>query len=168
MIYLAIIVLMLVAFTVVGWPLVGSSRALAPQGDGPSRLDALLRRRDAAYRAIKDLDFEHELGNLSDSDYQGLRERYRREAAGVLQQLDDAAKAEAERAADASEAAPVGERASARACPSCGKPRGASDRFCWSCGARLGEDCPECGTPAQPGDRFCARCGTRLKGKQGP
>lgn len=160
MIYLAIIVLMLVAFTVVGWPLVGSSRALAAQGEGSPRLDALLRRRDAAYSAIKDLDFEHELGNLSDSDYRSLRERYRREAASVLQQLDDATKAEE------AERATVAAAATERVCPSCGKPQGASDRFCWSCGARLGGGCPECGTPAQPGDRFCAGCGTPLKGKQ--
>ena len=52
------------------------------------RLDSLLSRRDSAYDAIRDLDFEYHLGNLSEADYLELRDRYRERAAGVLRRLD--------------------------------------------------------------------------------
>lgn len=164
MIYLVIIVLMLVAFTVVGWPLVGSSRVFAPQRGEASRVDALSSQRDTAYRTLKELEFEYELGNLSDSDYQSLRERYRREAAAVLQKLDAAVKeAPSGHAAEAMQTATSLSGQAGLLCPSCGKPGGAADRFCWSCGARLGEGCPGCGGPVQVEDRFCAGCGARLR-----
>jgi hypothetical protein len=167
MIYLAIIVLMLVAFTVVGWPLVSSSRAFAPQPGEASPVDALSRQRDAGYRSIKELEFEYELGNLSDSDYQSLRERYRREAAAVLQKLEAAVKeAPSRHTAGATQTAAAVSGQAALLCPSCGKPGSAADRFCWSCGARLGEGCPGCGGPVQMEDRFCAGCGARLKAKR--
>jgi hypothetical protein len=169
MTYLTIIVLMLVAFTVVGWPLISSAHASAPQPGKASRLDALSGQRDAAYRAIKELEFEHELRNLSDSDYQSLRERYRSEAAAILRKLDAAVKEGAAPSGDttgATQIASVASRQAGLSCPSCGKPRDVSDRFCWSCGAQLGRGCPDCGGPVQAEDRFCASCGARLEAER--
>ena len=142
MTYVAILLVMLVSFTIVGWPLIRSSSRVPRRevGEG-SPWDDLIGRRDAAYRAIKELDFEHELGNLSESDYEGLRERYRSEAAVTLRKLDAAA-------GGGSQAAPSGPSPSSEvasavppqtglACPSCGKATETADHYCWSCGARL-------------------------------
>ena len=93
MTYLAILVVMLLAFTLVGWPLIGSSRTATREADGSSPWEDLISQRDTNYRAIQELDFEHQLGNLSNGDYKTLRERYRTQAAATLQRLDGVIKA---------------------------------------------------------------------------
>jgi len=143
MTYLVILLVMLVAFTVVGWPLISSARDARREPGGTSPWNDLIGQRDAAYRAIKELDFEYQLGNLSESDYRGLRERYRSEAAAALRKLDaamtGAGAGEASLSGPAAPAA-VASSVSPQAglpCPSCGRPMQAGDRYCWSCGARL-------------------------------
>ena len=155
MTYVAILLLMLVAFTVVGWPLVGSSRGARRESSEGSPGENLVSQRDAAYGAIKELDFEYELGNLSESDYQGLRERYRNEAAAALRKLDATASGPA---ASTEVASPESPRAGL-ACPSCGKPTAFGDRYCWNCGEQRVHRCPQCALPVLTGDRFCASCG---------
>jgi hypothetical protein len=140
---LVILLVMLAAFTVVGWPLVSSARDARREPGGSSPRNDLIARRDAAYGAIKELDFEYQLGNLSESDYEGLRVRYRREAAAILRELDTVA-----RGAGAGEAssngpaipamvAPVASAQAVPPCPSCGRSTEAGDRHCGSCGAHL-------------------------------
>jgi class 3 adenylate cyclase/tetratricopeptide (TPR) repeat protein len=53
-------------------------------------------------------------------------------------------------------------------CPSCKSANEEGQKFCRTCGARLGEACPECGTVVLPSDRFCAECGIELKPKESP
>jgi hypothetical protein len=143
MTYLLVLLLMLAAFLVVGQPLIRSARSARREPGGASPWNDLIGRRDAAYRAIKELDFEYQLGNLSESDYQGLRERYRSEAAATLRELDAAM-----RGSGAGEASPSGAATPAAVasavppqadppCPFCARPTEVGDRYCWSCGARL-------------------------------
>jgi len=54
-----------------------------------------------------------------------------------------------------------------RACPACGEPVGAGDRFCRKCGAALTGRCPNCGASYEEGDRFCVRCGASLPAGEG-
>ncbi len=140
MTYLAILLVMLVAFTVVGWPLISSSPARRESGER-SPFDDLIGERDAAYQSIKELDFEYQLGNLSESDYQRLRQWYRREAASTLRKLDAALKGASEATgrgpAASSETASSDSPSAQIACPYCGKRAQTGDRYCWSCGARL-------------------------------
>jgi len=146
MTFLVILLVMLAAFLVVGWPLISSARDARRKPGGTSPWNDLIGQRDAAYRAIKDLDFEYQLGNLSESDYRGLRERYRSEAAATLRELDAVM-----RGAGAGEASPggpatpaaVAPAVSAQAdlpCPSCGRPTEAGARRCRGCGAGLEAD----------------------------
>jgi PPM family protein phosphatase len=67
----------------------------------------------------------------------------------------------------------------ATACPECGEPVGADDRFCEACGSDLrirrgssvtaastarGGDCTRCGEPApHPPDEYCPGCGLRRR-----
>ena len=89
MTYLVILALMLTAFAVVSWPLLDSAKGSASQDAEPdAEREELLNERDSMYRAIKELDFDYELGNLSSQDYESLRERYRSRAAAVLSSLD--------------------------------------------------------------------------------
>ncbi len=50
--------------------------------------DQLLDEREAAYRALAELDLDRQLGNLDEADYRDLRERYRQRAVAVLRALD--------------------------------------------------------------------------------
>lgn len=167
MTYVAILLVMFVAFTLVGWPLIGPARSSGHESDDGSAWSDLVGRRDAAYRSIKELDFEYELGNLSDADYQRLRQRYRRDAAATLRKLDVAASgstgAPAAGAGASPAEAPTAPLPSGLICPSCAAPVEAGDRYCWSCGAQQGSRCASCGSLVEAGHRFCPGCGDPLK-----
>ena len=174
MIYMAVLMLMLSAIAVVAWPLLNSAKApIATDGGPRPELEELAGQRDAAYRAIKELEFEHQLGNLSQQDFQALRERYRTEAAGILRQLERARRPEKETVpvSAGSQAQPQPKAAPApasavggRTCPACGKSAPADDRFCWHCGTALERICPACQALRPSSDVFCGECGARLEG----
>jgi tetratricopeptide (TPR) repeat protein len=54
----------------------------------PDARDQLEEDKRAALRALRELDFEHASGHVSDADYADLRARYEAEAAAVLAELD--------------------------------------------------------------------------------
>jgi hypothetical protein len=51
---------------------------------------ALAEERDRALAALKELEFDHRTGKLSDADYRELVGAYRRRAAAVLKELEPA------------------------------------------------------------------------------
>ena len=166
MTYLAILILMALAAAVVSRPIFTGVRTVQPEGDAPP-WDDLAGQRDAAYRAVKELEYEYQLGNLSDSDYRELRDRYRTRAAAILQELDTALKNAPGSAVpgDGAPSSPAPARTNARAaamCTYCDRPIGPADAYCWNCGASVGVRCRACGSPLEVADRFCAACGTRL------
>lgn len=52
------------------------------------RLENLLFEREAALLAIRDLQLDHDMGKLSDSDFTELDVRYRAHAIEILKELD--------------------------------------------------------------------------------
>jgi hypothetical protein len=62
----------------------------APVGSEGETIGELLARRDVAYRALKEIEFDFQSGKLLEEDYQALLARYRAEAVAILQQLDEA------------------------------------------------------------------------------
>ena len=93
--------------------------------------------------AMRDLEFDHQLGVVTDDDYARLREQLMAQAATAL---ETSRREEAEEIAARIEAAvlarrrqPAQERptAAARFCPQCGNRVDAGDRFCTGCGAPL-------------------------------
>lgn len=50
-------------------------------------------RKLAVLRGLKDLEYEHGLGKISDEDYKSIAARYRHEARGLLQRLDSSEQA---------------------------------------------------------------------------
>ncbi len=154
--------------------------------EGERQRAELEARREALYAALKDLEFDHEMGKLSAEDYAALRERYTVQAVAVLQQLDAlaaeeppvvgqgdaAAGPEVEVSAEKEmerEVAALRQATKTRAplvCPVCRRACQPGDTFCAGCGASLADvsegRCPECGAEYVAGDRFCVRCGVAL------
>lgn len=55
-----------------------------------SKKDQLLSEKESLYATIKELDFDHEMGKLSDEDYEQLKNEYTSKAVAVLKALDQA------------------------------------------------------------------------------
>ena len=86
---LAVAALIGIPFAVfVAWPLVRRRGAAGLLPLPPDPREPLLERRTAALRALRELDFEHDAGHVSDDDYAELRARYEAETATVLSELD--------------------------------------------------------------------------------
>jgi cytochrome c-type biogenesis protein CcmH/NrfG len=86
---LAVIAIGLPAFAFVLWPLL--RRRGAPGALLPLPVDAreqLAEDKRAALRALRELEFEHGAGHVSDADYADLRARYESETAIILAELD--------------------------------------------------------------------------------
>ncbi len=156
MVSFAAILLMLIGFAVVAYPLLQPAARLVTGGATPGGdTEDLERERDAAYGAIKDLEFEYQLGNLSPEDFQGLREQYAERAARALSRLDAASQQVA--------TAPGVEMLPPDICPLCRMSVDPDDRFCADCGAMLSRFCRTCGAQREPEDTSCARCGAALE-----
>ncbi|HET6368630.1 MAG TPA: tetratricopeptide repeat protein, partial [Pseudomonadales bacterium] len=93
---LPIVLLAVPAAGLVLWPLLrgaGAGRerpetALGSSSGATDRRLELGEERTAIYRALRELDFDHEAGHLSEDDYRGLRDAYEARAATVLGALD--------------------------------------------------------------------------------
>jgi hypothetical protein len=66
------------------WPLVRRERRAELDA---AEVNDLVSQRDLAIEDIRELDFDHDLGNLSEEDHQAMREQSKRRAVGILKQL---------------------------------------------------------------------------------
>lgn len=73
-------------------PLLRPARSGGDSTDAPSAAEQLrvraLERRDRALAALKELEFDHRTGKVSDEDYRALVGPLRREAADALRELE--------------------------------------------------------------------------------
>src|SRR5512135_300424 len=89
LVVLLLALVVFVAIFIVGYPLVNAR--LYPALDRPvadDRLENLMSARNSVFDAIRDLEFDHAAGKLSDEDYRQMRARYDVRAAEVLQKMD--------------------------------------------------------------------------------
>ena len=112
-------------------------------------------QRLAALTALRDLDFDFQVGKVSEDDYTSLRARLVAEAARTLQDDKDD---EIEALIQARKTS----KAKAPACAHCGETLEAGNHFCSHCGAAVEDSCPSCGKNIKAGDVFCSSCGTQL------
>jgi len=84
----AALVIGLPAFVFVLWPLVKRRDLGGPASLGTDERESLLETKRVAFRALRELEFEHGAGHVSEDDYRELRARYEGEAAEVLSKLD--------------------------------------------------------------------------------
>src|SRR3990170_8221714 len=156
---IAIFTVMALSFGAIAWPFLGRRVNGDPVRKPIAPWEDLVSQRDTTYQALKELEFEYNLGNLSDADYADLRERYRPQAAGVLQKLDAATEhIDLEDPPPAVLAGPPG-----KGCPSCRAAIAEGDAYCARCGERLRAHCQDCGEPVLEEDRFCPACGRSLE-----
>ena len=79
----AVIAVVLVAAPFLREPAPADDRLREP-GERDKRALALAEEKDRALSALKELEFDHRTGKLSDNDYQELVGGYRRRAAAAL------------------------------------------------------------------------------------
>lgn len=121
-------------------------------------------RKITALRALKDIDYEHSLGNLSDEDHAELTARYREEAKVAMRAVDEERKGRRARAEslaalelerirrareedeeedDANEEESDRDEASAaekKTCAGCATENDPDAKFCKTCGGTLAEE----------------------------
>jgi hypothetical protein len=125
-------------------PVLAARRQIAlPDTRAASR--RLQESKDQLLSTLKELEFDHRLGKLSDTDYQQLRTEVEGKALRVMEQLDEDASRSQSPGVRAQIEAEVAARRSGSAdelvqppasCSSCGAPRATADRFCAACGNR--------------------------------
>lgn len=155
MVLLVTILLVTGVAILIGYPLLREEARPRPAGGGP--LAELEAKKERAYSALKEIEFDFRTGKLSEEDYRELEEQYRIQALRLLREIDLAGaggngRGEAPRAESALGGA-------ALACWNCGVAIRAGDRFCERCGNPLDRICPKCGERYEKGDRFCSGCG---------
>lgn len=87
MLILIIILLVLLALLPVLIPFFKSSKGPL-LGSGQAELQELLDEKQMIYAAIKELEFDHQAGKLSPTDYEQARHSYELRAIGILQEID--------------------------------------------------------------------------------
>jgi len=83
----AVLAVVLVALPFIREPATADDR-LAEPGDRGKRTLELSEQRDRALAALKELEFDHRTGKISNEDYRELLGGYRRRAASALRALE--------------------------------------------------------------------------------
>lgn len=86
---LAALAISLGALAYVMWPLLRQGHTQVLVED--DRLADLLGRKDSVMAAIKDLEFDYRVGKIDEEDYQRYDARLRRQAIGLMQQIEQIA-----------------------------------------------------------------------------
>lgn len=114
------------------------------------RRKELEREKQALLKALKELDFDHQMGKVSDKDFADISSTYRARAIRVMRQLDDAG-----RDYEAMIAKEVADRV--------GKPAAATAAA--ATGVTPAPDpakCAKCSTKNDSDAEFCKKCGNKL------
>lgn len=142
-----IILLSLTIFTaavvgVAAWrtlsPLIGHHESTGVPALGGRTRAALEREKTLVLRSIKELEFDHAMGKVSDKDFTEMTTRLRSRAAGLIRQLDAGSA--------------YREQIEKEIIKRVGQPAAAKTRTCSNCRAENDRDA-----------KFCKNCGTRLE-----
>ena len=138
-------------------PLAGIDEPAGPQIFGGRTRAALEREKALVLRSIKELEFDHAMGKVSEKDFAEMGARLRARAAGLMRQLD----AGTTIAGDQAEIEKRRRRRAERDPPSCWPAAVTGGRACPA--RRRGRSatklCLSCCTPNDPDARFCKGCG---------
>jgi hypothetical protein len=141
--------LVLLVGLIVARPLLEAAQPPETTAPHTARLAA---EREAVLAALRDLDFDHLTGKISDEEHAAQRPLLVAQGVAILKQWDEAAQNVQPAGPSAVEAelesAVLAARAQlAQPAPAAPDPP---------------PTCPHCGHARQPADRFCARCGAAL------
>ncbi|MCA9743063.1 MAG: zinc-ribbon domain-containing protein [Deferribacteres bacterium] len=121
------VVLSLVVIAYIGYPFY-QSRQKRISFEVNHRAEELDTRKSEIYSAIKDIEFDYQMGKLSEEDYQELRGQYRAQAVALLKEIDEV------------QGVPTSKKSKSsniKFCSQCGTPVSKGDQFCAECGADL-------------------------------
>jgi hypothetical protein len=128
-------------------PLTGLIGPTAPQILAGRTRAALEREKTLVLRSIKELEFDHAMGKVSEKDFAEMSARLRARAAGLIRQLDagagyrDDIEREIERRLGAHSKGAfvtrVGEKPVAALCKACSTRNDPDAKFCKNCGNAL-------------------------------
>jgi len=172
-------VISLAALWFVIWPLVDTKPA--PLMIEDDRVTELMAQKDTVLKSIKDLEFDYQVGKITDEDFERFNLRLRRQAVGLIQQieqvspvtasLDDQVEMLISRKHKVQREAATNGHASAAANADDplemlinrkrkveSKQAGAAPAT--EAGGEVVGFCTECGAALAPQHRFCANCGT--------
>lgn len=149
MVLFAIALMIVVALAVVVYPYFKSSNELDVSFSDVSDpvLESLVVQRDATYSAIKDLEFDHAMSKLSDSDYKLMRSKLEAKAVSILQELDGLVGTS--KPPEQAKRAQMSDEEIERRIQ---QMRGGAKKV----------QCAKCGTLGAANDRFCAKCGAPI------
>ena len=102
---------------------------VSDQGLTESDYSDLLYRKEAAYTALIDLEFDYKTGKINDQDYKTMKTSMESEALDFLKRVDDYEKGRSSRTAP--------EADKKHFCDNCGSLVAKAQRFCAECGTRL-------------------------------
>ncbi len=170
--YILVAILIVAVIAFVAYPLFTPSKQKT--GQAADALDNWIAQRDSAYDAIRDLDFDYQMGKLSQNDYDALRNKYRARAATALEQIDAVLGRDGAETRIEEEVTRLRERrrvaVADRETP--GAPPGAVSEPGAPSGDAIEQEvarlragrarCPNCGTAHRTGDRFCVKCGNKF------
>jgi len=100
-----------------------------PEAPPPSPTEHLDERKAAIYENLRDLNFEYQLGKLSDADYQKAKTGLQAELAKVMAAIDEVVKS-----AGAVKKPVAKAKAEPLQCPHCGAKFEKTMKFCGECG----------------------------------
>jgi len=151
------------AVAVLGYVLWPMLRGTAPVEADDSLPDAEETRRGQAVAALREIEFDHATGKLSEDDYAALKARYTREAVAAARAESRVGSHGAVDLEDmiAAHRDSLAARGGPAECATCG-PRPEPDaRFCSSCGGRLptGRTCLRCRAVIPTDGLYCELCG---------
>lgn len=112
------------------------------------RRKELEREKQALVKALKELEFDHKMGKVSDKDFAEISGTYRARAVRVMRQLEEAGrdyetliaeevKKRRSGAAAVSAQPSATEASDPHACPKCKTKNDADAEFCKKCGSKL-------------------------------
>ena len=161
-----------------------SLRTLSGDAPLPEGMEGLARRglvssageqKRRVLRALKDLELEHSIGKIDDTDFVQVSARYRDEAKALMREADIAIDPLREKA-EALAMAHLVKKGLAKGAASVGAAAGEGK------GSPLGDEpeaekeastpsakrpeCPKCSTSNEPDAVFCKKCGTSLRASE--
>ena len=154
------ITMLVVAVPIVIKPLL-NDKSIESSNPAETGLDNLGDRHSELLLALRDLDFDHQIGKVTEEDYVALRESLLIQAATALETRE---KRDAEQDARLEEAIRLRreKQSNTRTCGQCGAALEVADHFCRACGNPTETTCPKCGEKMHPNDLYCNSCGTKM------
>jgi hypothetical protein len=138
-----------------------AAQAREPAAGSTSELEQLKEQKERLLTTLKDLEFEHNAGKLSDADYERVRADDMAQVANIMIRMDQLTGKKVASKAPTKTEAPADTTLTCSACQQGNPPEA---KFCLSCGSRFetSVECPKCGKTLPAQAKFCIDCGAKI------